>query len=129
MSDRKVVGYWNITAAYTNNQYPEAAYQHTEKVKELLVQGWEPLGPLTHISGDGQSLMCQTMVKYDTNDWIENLLEHLNEWETSDSSSQEITIRSNGEWYISYVDSEGIETTGFSGSDIETLRKVLGEQR
>lgn len=127
MSNRKVVGYRNITAFYTRDSYEKIAYRHTEEVKRLIAQGWEPLGFLSHFSGGKQSLMCQTLVMYDTKDWLERLMEHLKAYDREGISSQQLTIGSNGEWYISYLDSEGIETTGLSGSNIETLQKVLGE--
>ena len=70
MAARSVVDYQIISAQTTIEGFRGADLNVQEMVKQLLAEGWQPLGPAqTSISeSDGYQnyVVSQTMVKYDT---------------------------------------------------------------
>ena len=70
MAARSVVDYQIVSAQMTSEGFRGADLKVQEKVKQLLAEGWQPLGPAqTTISAAEEYetyVVSQTMVKYDT---------------------------------------------------------------
>ena len=70
MAARSVVDYQIVSAQMTSEGFRGADLKVQEEVKQLLAEGWQPLGPaqtsISETEGFQNYVVSQTMVKYDT---------------------------------------------------------------